>query len=245
MILVSGVSKSYKGVNRSLEVLSDIQMEIAEGEFLAITGPSGSGKSTLLGLLAGLDRPDAGSIRIGQTDLTNLDESQLSILRGEKIGFVFQNFQLIPTLTALENVRIPAEIAGNTKKAAQAEDILKRVGLSHRTGHYPNQLSGGEMQRVAIARASIMNPAVLFADEPTGNLDSKSGQDVMDLLIELNQNCTLVMVTHNPQLARLADREVKLKDGRIESVIQHKKNAGGSRKKTAKKKRAKKKAGAR
>ncbi|HEX2882484.1 MAG TPA: ABC transporter ATP-binding protein, partial [Polyangiaceae bacterium] len=183
------------------------------------TGPSGSGKSTLLGLLAGLDRPDRGSVVIDGVAITALTEDELAVFRGRNIGFVFQSFQLVPTLTALENVRVPAELLGDSTLAARAEELLARVGLQDRMDHFPAQLSGGEMQRVAIARASINRPKVLLADEPTGNLDSVAGEQVLQLLREANEHCTLILVTHDAELAARAGREVRLKDGRVVELI--------------------------
>ena len=222
MILVENLGKDYKRGESNLSVLDQVSFRVAPGEFVAITGPSGSGKSTLLGLLAGLDRPTRGLIQIDGVDLTVQNEEELSRLRGRKIGFVFQSFQLMQTLTALENVRVPAEILGDDAAAARASALLARVGLAERADHYPSQLSGGEMQRTAIARAAVTRPPVFLADEPTGNLDSENGRIVMDLLRDLNQNATLVLVTHNPELARMADREIQLKDGRLFRILEHK-----------------------
>ncbi|MEY4549681.1 MAG: hypothetical protein RL685_5876 [Pseudomonadota bacterium] len=218
-IEVRGLGRDYRDGKHSLTVLDEVNLLIEPREFVAITGPSGSGKSTLLGLMAGLDRPSRGSVRIDATQLTELDEDALSAFRGRNIGFVFQTFQLIPTLTALENVRVPAEILGDARLAARAPALLERMGLADRGHHYPSQLSGGEMQRVALARASITRPAVLFADEPTGNLDAGSGERVLELLLEARAESTLVLVTHNPELAARAEREVCMRHGRIERVI--------------------------
>lgn len=240
LIVVESLHKEYEQGTSRLPVLHDVSFQIPAGEFTAITGPSGSGKSTLLGLLAGLDRPSRGIIRIDGVSLGDLNEEQLSRLRGRKIGFVFQNFQLMQTLTAIENVRVPAEILGDEQAAAQADGLLARVGLAERAGHYPSQLSGGEMQRTAIARAAIIRPPVLLADEPTGNLDSDNGQMVMNLLLELNKVTTLVLVTHNPELAAMADREIRLRDGRIHEIVEHRRRGlrktGGPRRAGAKKK---------
>lgn len=224
MIEVQNLGRDFSKGDASLTVLTDIHLNIEELEFVAITGHSGSGKSTLLGLLAGLDQPSRGSITVDGVEITGLDEDSLSELRGRKMGFVFQSFQLIPTLTALENVQVPAEILGDRDALARAGELLDRVGLSDRAGHYPGQLSGGEMQRVALARAAVTRPKILFADEPTGNLDSANGDTVMEMLLQSNRECTLVLVTHNPQLAALADREIRLKDGRIHEIVVHKKN---------------------
>jgi putative ABC transport system ATP-binding protein len=213
------LGRDYRDGKHSLTVLDDVNLVIEPREFVAITGPSGSGKSTLLGLMAGLDRPTRGHVRIDGTQITELSEDALSAFRGRHIGFVFQSFQLIPTLTALENVRVPAEILGDARLAARAPALLERMGLADRAHHYPSQLSGGEMQRVALARASITRPAVLFADEPTGNLDAASGERVLELLLELRAESTLVLVTHNPELAARAERELCMRHGRIERVI--------------------------
>ena len=214
------LGRDYRDGKHSLTVLDDVNLVIEPREFVAITGPSGSGKSTLLGLMAGLDRPSRGHVRIDGTQITDLDEDALSAFRGRHIGFVFQSFQLIPTLTALENVRVPAEILGDARLAARAPELLERMGLADRARHYPSQLSGGEMQRVALARATITRPAVLLADEPTGNLDAASGERVLELLLELRAESTLVLVTHNPELAARAEREVCMRHGRIERVIE-------------------------
>ncbi|MBI2468536.1 MAG: ABC transporter ATP-binding protein [Candidatus Rokubacteria bacterium] len=202
---------------RVLTILDGVTLDVPAGEFLAIAGPSGSGKSTLLGLIAGLDRPTAGSIRLDGVALGALDEDALARLRREKIGYVFQSFHLIPTLTALENVAIPLELAGAPDALARARALLDEVGLADRGHHYPAQLSGGEQQRGAIARAVANHPALLLADEPTGNLDSTIGAQIIDLLVAWNRRHgrTLVLVTHDPALARHADRMIELRDGRI------------------------------
>jgi putative ABC transport system ATP-binding protein len=216
-ILVQGLSKTYRSGDRPLQVLRDIDLDIETGEFVAIVGPSGSGKTTLLGLLAGLDRPTAGRITVDGQNLDALTEDQRAVFRAERIGFVFQTFQLIPTLTALENVLVPIELVGRNGDAARALDLLARVGLEDRAHHYPAQLSGGEQQRVAIARAFANQPAILFADEPTGNLDAETGERVIDLLVRLNaeRKATLVLVTHDTALAQLATRVIRLRGGRI------------------------------
>ncbi len=219
MIRTENLGRDYGAGRARLTVLNDVNLSIADREFVAITGPSGSGKSTLLGLLAGLDRPTRGRIFADETELTALDEDQLSAFRGRRMGFVFQSFQLIQTLTALENVRAPAELMNDPEAALRAEQLLERVGLKDRMGHYPAQLSGGEMQRVAIARACIRNPSILFADEPTGNLDSANGERIIQLLLELSGATTLVLVTHNPELAALAARDIRLRDGRIDRIV--------------------------
>lgn len=230
MIEIQNLGRDFLKGDARLTVLDDVNLTITENEFVAITGQSGSGKSTLLGLLAGLDRPTRGHIQVDGTDITALNEDDLSALRGREMGFVFQSFQLLPTLTALENVRVPAEILGDFAAADRAPELLHRVGLGDRQGHYPAQLSGGEQQRVAIARASITRPKILFADEPTGNLDSSNGDLVMDILLEMNKTCTLVLVTHNPELAAMADREVRLKDGRVAEIVKHKSKSKPKRK---------------
>jgi putative ABC transport system ATP-binding protein len=226
-IEVHGLGRDYRDGKHSLTVLDGIDLTIAPREFVAITGPSGSGKSTLLGLMAGLDRPSRGSVSIDGTRITELGEDALSAFRGRNIGFVFQSFQLIPTLTAIENVRVPAEILGDATLAARAPVLLERMGLSDRAAHYPSQLSGGEMQRVALARASVTRPAVLFADEPTGNLDSAAGERVLQLLLEAQAESTLVLVTHNPELAARAEREICMRHGRIERIIERRPRAAG------------------
>ncbi len=199
-------------------MLDSIDLAIDTQEFIAIMGPSGSGKTTLLGLLAGLDRPSAGRVLYDDVDLAGLDEDERARLRAEQVGFVFQSFQLVPTLTALENVLVPLELRGRARGAdARARELLARVGLEARVDHYPAQLSGGEQQRVAIARAFANDPRVLFADEPTGNLDAQTGGRVIDLLLSLNEasSATLVLVTHDPDLASRAHRTVRIAAGRI------------------------------
>ena len=221
MIRVSGLTKSIATATHRVDILRGIDFTIQKGEFAAIMGPSGSGKSTLLGLLAGLDSPTSGKILLDGEDITGLDEDRMSILRGRKIGFVFQSYNLIPTLTAEENVLLPYElIGGNGIDGRQrARELLESVGLGDRRDHYPVQLSGGEQQRVALARAFVAKPPILFADEPTGNLDSQNGQHVLELLISLNkrEGTTLVLVTHDLTLASQADRRITLLDGLIVS----------------------------
>ena len=225
MIVARGLEQRFSSAGRPLTVLHAIDLEIEPQGFVAIVGPSGSGKTTLLGLLAGLDRPSAGSVTLDGQDLNRLTEDQRARLRAEKVGFVFQTFQLIPTLTALENVLVPIELRGETRDggSARAEQratrLLTRVGLADRLEHYPAQLSGGEQQRVALARAFAGDPKILFADEPTGNLDADTGRAVIDLLVELNREArtTLVLVTHDQELARRARRVVRLTGGRIVS----------------------------
>jgi putative ABC transport system ATP-binding protein len=216
MIALRGVSKTVQSGDRPLTILHPLDLEIPSGAFLAIVGPSGSGKSTLLGLLAGLDAPTSGSITIDGTDITRLTEDGLAKLRGEKIGFVFQFFHLVPSLTAFENVLVPMEIAGRRDAVARGRQLLAEVGLTERAHHYPSQLSGGEQQRIAIARALANDPPIVLADEPTGNLDSTTGRHIMDLLLDVRRRreTTLVLVTHDAELAALADVRLVLRDGR-------------------------------
>ena len=211
------LSRTYRSGGRDLTVLKDITFSLEPGGFLAILGPSGSGKTTLLGLLAGLDRPSAGSVYLDGQELGSLTEDQRARLRGEKIGFVFQAFQLIPTLTAQENIQVPLELRGDAQAAPRARELLERVGLGGRGHHYPAQLSGGEQQRVALARGFSGRPKVLFADEPTGNLDAATGATIIDLMVELNHDLgtTLVLVTHDLDLAARARRTIRLADGRV------------------------------
>lgn len=217
IITARQLGKRVETAAGSLDILSAIDLEINRGESVAVLGVSGSGKSTLLGLLAGLDLPTEGEIRLGGHSLNQLDEDGRASLRGRMVGFVFQSFQLMPGLTALENVMLPLELAGRSDPAEQAKLLLTRVGLEQRLDHYPKQLSGGEQQRVAIARAFSIQPSVLFADEPTGNLDSKTGELIIDLLFELNreQGATLVLVTHDEALAGRCDRRIHLEAGRV------------------------------
>jgi putative ABC transport system ATP-binding protein len=217
MIELRGVSKTVPSGAGSLTILHPLDLTIDAGRVVAITGPSGSGKSTLLGLLAGLDAPSSGSVILDGVDITALDEDSLARLRGTRIGFVFQFFHLLPSLTALENVLVPMEIAGVPRAAARAKTLLDEVGLRDRGHHYPSQLSGGEQQRVAIARALANNPPILLADEPTGNLDSATGHSVIELLLAVNRTrkTTLVLVTHDPELAGVADVAIALRDGRV------------------------------
>ncbi len=217
MIELRGVSKTVKSGDQQLTILHPVDLLVPSGQRLAIVGPSGSGKSTLLGLIAGLDAPTTGSIAIDGTDVTALGEDQLAKLRGAKIGFVFQSFHLIPSLTALENILVPMEIAGRRDSAARARMLLAEVGLAERGHHYPSQLSGGEQQRVAIARALSNEPVIVLADEPTGNLDSSTGHHVIELLLGINQSrgTTLVVVTHDTEIASMADARIFLKDGKI------------------------------
>ena len=211
------VEKTVKTLEGPLAILRDITLKIPMGESVAITGASGSGKSTLLGILAGLDIPTAGSVRLNQHELTALDEEGRAKVRAENIGFIFQSFQLLPGLTALENVLLPLELHGVKQPLSLAHNFLQRVGLEQRTQHYPQQLSGGEQQRVAIARAFASQPRVLFADEPTGNLDSITGAKIIDLLFELNreQGATLILITHEERLAARCQRRIELSAGEI------------------------------
>ncbi|ERR1700722_9958626 len=217
MIEVRALKKSIRNGNRTVEILKDINLLIPAGQFVSIMGASGSGKSTLLGLLAGLDSPTSGEVLIDGVEISRLPEDKLAEVRGQKLGFVFQSFQLIPTLTALENVLLPHELNGNGNGRNIASDLLRSVGLADRMHHYPIQLSGGEQQRVALARAFVLKPPIIFADEPTGNLDSTNGSHVLDLLLERNRvsGATLVLVTHDPQVSAHADRRVILRDGMI------------------------------
>jgi putative ABC transport system ATP-binding protein len=217
MIEVRSLKKSIRNGNRTIEILKDINLLIPAGQFVAIMGASGSGKSTLLGLLAGLDSPTSGEVLIDGEEISRLPEDKLAEVRGRKLGFVFQSFQLIPTLTALENVLLPHELNGSGDGRTVATDLLRSVGLGDRMHHYPIQLSGGEQQRVALARAFVLKPPIIFADEPTGNLDSTNGSHVLDLLLTRNRasGATLVLVTHDPQVSAHADRRVVLRDGAI------------------------------
>jgi putative ABC transport system ATP-binding protein len=217
MIALREVSKTVTSGTEPLTILHPLTLEIPRGRFVAIVGPSGSGKSTLLGLIAGLDSPTTGSVLIDSVDITRLGEDDLARLRGEKIGFVFQFFHLIPSLTAYENVAVPMEIAGVREAATRASALLEEVGLTGRAHHYPSQLSGGEQQRVALARALANDPPIVLADEPTGNLDTTNGRHIMDLLrsIHAQRGTTLVLVTHDRELADMADAKLVLRDGRV------------------------------
>jgi putative ABC transport system ATP-binding protein len=217
MLHSQSLSRTYRSGGRDLTVLKDITFSLEPGGFLAILGPSGSGKTTLLGLLAGLDRPTAGAVYLDGQELGSLTEDARARVRGEKIGFVFQAFQLIPTLTAQENIQVPLELRGDPHAAVRARELLDRVGLGGRGHHYPAQLSGGEQQRVALARAFSSRPKVLFADEPTGNLDAATGATIIDLMVGLNRDLgtTLVLVTHDLDLAARARRTIRLADGRV------------------------------
>jgi len=218
MIQVAGLTKTIATPTHRVDILKGIDLEIPRGQFAAIMGPSGSGKSTLLGLLAGLDSPTSGRIVLDGEDITGLEEDDLALLRGRKIGFVFQSYHLIPTLTAEENVLLPLELSGHSADGAgRARELLESVGLLDRRDHYPVQLSGGEQQRVALARAFVVRPPILLADEPTGNLDTTNGHMVLELLIALNrrEGTTLVLVTHDGQVSEQADRRITLRDGRV------------------------------
>jgi putative ABC transport system ATP-binding protein len=218
MLRCESLTQTYVSGGHELTVLHDITFELPAGGFLALVGPSGSGKTTLLGLLAGLDRPRAGRVWLDGTELAPLDEDHRARLRAEKVGFVFQSFHLLPSLTALENVQVPLELLGRPAREA-ARDMLARVGLAERGHHYPAQLSGGEQQRVALARAFVHRPRVLFADEPTGSLDAENGRHVMELMSELNRELgtTLALATHDPLLAARAQRVMVLSQGRVAS----------------------------
>jgi putative ABC transport system ATP-binding protein len=217
MLVARDLTKEYRSGDTKLTALDTVSFEIPQGSYVAIVGASGSGKTTLLGLLAGLDTPTRGTVLLDGADLGAMTEDERARLRGERVGFVFQSFQLIPTLTALENVAVPLELRGDPQATARATDVLTRVGLADRANHFPAQLSGGEQQRVAIARAFANHPRVLFADEPTGNLDATTGVRVIELLETLNRESgsTVVMVSHDPQLAARARRILRLADGRV------------------------------
>ena len=219
MIEVSNISKQVKTTEGTLTILDGINLSLAAGESLAIVGPSGSGKSTLLGILAGLDLPSSGSVSLNGQDITAMDEEGRAAVRAKTVGFVFQSFQLLPSLTALENVMLPIELKGDAQARAKATALLERVGLAERITHYPNQLSGGEQQRVAIARAFATEAKILFADEPTGNLDTATGAKIVELIFDLNKefSTTLVLVTHDERLAQRCGRIVRLIAGEIES----------------------------
>ena len=217
MIEVRNAQKVIQNGTRRVEILKGVPLTIPAGQFVAIVGASGSGKSTLLGLLAGLDSPSSGEIWLDGIPIHNLEEAQLASVRGSKIGFVFQSYQLIPTLTALENVLLPFELNASGSGLDKARALLKSVGLAERMDHYPVQLSGGEQQRVALARAFVVEPPIVMADEPTGNLDSTNGRLVLDLLLDRNKRAgtTLVLVTHDAEVAAMADRKIVLRDGQI------------------------------
>jgi len=218
VLRAENLSKEVTSPGGLLTILDDATLAVGAGESVAIKGPSGAGKSTLLALLAGIDEPSAGRVWLGGTELTALDEDGRAAVRASHVGFVFQSFHLIPSLTALENVMLPLELVSAPGARARARDVLGRVGLSERTGHYPRQLSGGEQQRVAIARGYVTQPTVLFADEPTGNLDTRTGERIIELLFELNAQAstTLIMVTHDAGLARRCGRVISIAGGRLE-----------------------------
>lgn len=217
ILSIKDLSKVYKNANRDLIILEDISFSVAAGETMSIVGPSGSGKTTLLGLCAGLDRPSSGIVDLNGIRLNDLNEDQRAQVRNLHVGFIFQNFQLLPTLTAIENVMVPLELRGAKNIRQQALELLGKVGLAERANHYPVQLSGGEQQRVSMARAFSTHPRILFADEPTGNLDEESSDNVVQLLFDLNREAgtTLILVTHNPELALQTRRIIRLKGGRI------------------------------
>jgi putative ABC transport system ATP-binding protein len=217
MIRLENVTKKAASGTEELTILSDVSLDIPEGRFVAVTGASGSGKSTMLGLIAGLDEVSGGKIFIDGDEITAMSEDGLADLRSRKIGFVFQSFHLIPSLTALENILIPMEILGRTDAKTRGEQLLAEVGLADRGHHYPSELSGGEQQRVAIARAFANEPSILLADEPTGNLDSKNGRHILDLMLDLHRKhqMTLLLVTHDESIAATAERQIVLSDGRV------------------------------
>ncbi|TGK80305.1 ABC transporter ATP-binding protein [Leptospira montravelensis] len=245
MLEFKNVFKSFHNESETIDVLKNISFRIETGEFVAIIGPSGSGKSTLLGVAAGLDKPDIGVVALDGTDVTKENESNLADLRADKIGFIFQNFQLLPGLNAIENVGIPLYLKSSLTEAEilkKSEKILESVSMSHRATHFPKQLSGGEEQRIAIARSFVNDPKIIFADEPTANLDFKNSKTVLDLLLYRNkeQGTTLVVVTHDPDVAKLADRVLEMRDGEIISDFRNKtKSTSGSSKKLTTKKTTK------
>lgn len=219
ILKITGLEKTYSSSDKQLTVLQDISFDVDKGQTFSIVGPSGSGKTTLLGLCAGLDAPDGGSVELCGQDLNSLNEDQRAQLRNKEVGFVFQNFQLLPTLTALENVSVPLELQGAKDATQKSRTLLEKVGLGDRVHHYPSQLSGGEQQRVALARAFANSPSILFADEPTGNLDAETGEKVIQLLFDLNREngTTLVIITHDLELAQRTQQILQLKGGTIVS----------------------------
>ena len=226
ILKISGLEKTYTSGSKQLTVLQNISFEVEKGQTFSIIGPSGSGKTTLLGLCAGLDKPDSGTVELCGHDLNSLNEDERALLRNKEVGFIFQNFQLLPTLTALENVSVPLELQGKKEAAKTAKELLEKVGLKDRLHHYPSQLSGGEQQRVALARAFSNKPSILFADEPTGNLDDETGEKVIKLLFDLNKEAgtTLVIISHDLDLANRTEQILRLKGGRIitnESTVAH------------------------
>jgi len=220
IIGLSDVTLTLPSLAGEVNILRGISLDVAPGEAVGLVGPSGSGKSTLLMVLAGLESPTGGKVEVAGNDLTRLDEDGLARYRRDHVGIVFQSFHLVPTMTALENVAVPLELAGRKDAFARAEEELKHVGLGHRLDHYPGQLSGGEQQRVALARAVAGDPEILMADEPTGNLDAKTGAQIIDLMFDLHRRrgTTLVLITHDNELAEMCDRVVRLKDGQVEAV---------------------------
>ncbi|MBK1878670.1 ABC transporter ATP-binding protein [Pelagicoccus mobilis] len=220
VLKLAGVKKTYHSGREDLEVLKGISFSVNEGETVSIIGPSGSGKTTLLGICAGLDQPSSGEVALCGQDISGLGEDERAAVRSESVGFVFQNFQLIPTLTALENVMVPLELRGERGAKARAKELLEKVGLGDRTTHYPIQLSGGEQQRVALARAFVNKPRILFADEPTGNLDADTSEPIVDLLFGLNktEGTTLVLVTHDLELAQTTDRLLRIDHGQLREI---------------------------
>jgi putative ABC transport system ATP-binding protein len=230
MIELQNVTKTVRSGIEDLTILDDVSLQVTDGEFVSVTGASGSGKSTLLGLIAGLDAPTTGAILIDNDDITKMSEDALAQIRSEKVGFVFQSFHLIPSLTAFENILIPMEILGVKDAKPRAEKLLSDVDLTNRGHHYPSELSGGEQQRIAIARAFANQPKILLADEPTGNLDSKNGGHIFDLMQELHgeHNVTLILVTHDQNLAELAQRQIILKDGKVisDKSLNHREHGG-------------------
>ena len=217
ILKISGLEKTYTSGNKQLTVLQDISFDVEKGQTFSIVGPSGSGKTTLLGLCAGLDQPNAGTIELCNENINNLNEDQRAQLRNREVGFIFQNFQLLPTLTALENVSVQLELQGDNKALEKSKNLLDKVGLAKRMHHYPSQLSGGEQQRVALARAFANAPSILFADEPTGNLDEETGEKVIQLLFDLNKEVgtTLVIITHDLELANRTQQILRLKGGQV------------------------------
>lgn len=217
ILKITGLEKTYTSGNKQLTVLHDISFEVAKGQTFSIVGPSGSGKTTLLGLCAGLDQPNTGRVELCGQDLNNLNEDERAQLRNKEVGFIFQNFQLLPTLTALENVSVPLELQGAKDAVKKSKVLLEKVGLGDRVHHYPSQLSGGEQQRVALARAFANSPSILFADEPTGNLDDDTGEKVIQLLLDLNKEngTTLVIITHDMELANRTQQILRLRGGKI------------------------------
>ena len=217
ILKISGLEKTYTSGSKELTVLQNIDFEVEKGQTFSIIGPSGSGKTTLLGLCAGLDQPTAGTVELCGHDLSTLNEDERAALRNKEVGFIFQNFQLLPTLTAIENVSVPLELQGDKNASTRAKELLEQVGLADRLDHYPSQLSGGEQQRVALARAFVNKPSILFADEPTGNLDEETGEKVIKLLFELNKSAgtTLVIISHDLDLANRTQQILRLKGGQI------------------------------